>query len=448
MLFEFLKYISPGWYYNIMPLNGYKYFYNYEKLPTNLKELLDIDDKYSNNDAIKLDAAYQCWYKGIIFQNDDISIDINSLKISVNDYYRFVKRFYNSYWVYYILILRIITFHNPILELIAILKVFFVKRINVYESVNVSNKVLIENFDSPIIKEAPKVSVIIPTLNRYKYLKDVLEDLEKQTFKNFEVIIVDQSEPFVNEFYSQFNLEKIVLQQNEKALWLARNTAIKMAKGEFLLFFDDDSRVPENWIIDHLKTLDFFNCDISSGVSLSAVGSKIPKSYSFFRWGDQIDTGNALIKKEVFRKIGLFDRQFEKMRSGDGEFGMRCYLNGFLNVSNPLSYRIHLKVSEGGLRQIGHWDAFRPKKILADRPIPSILYLLRKYFGKSSAIYAILLNVPPSYIPYKYKSKSWSVYLGWSITFIFFPIVIIPIIKSWRKSSEMLSEGPKIEKIL
>ena len=44
------------------------------------------------------------------------------------------------------------------------------------------------------------VSVVIPTLNRYTYLKDVLEDLEKQDYENFEVIVVDQSEPFQKNF--------------------------------------------------------------------------------------------------------------------------------------------------------------------------------------------------------------------------------------------------------
>ena len=71
------------------------------------------------------------------------------------------------------------------------------------------------------------VSVVIPTLNRYTYLKDVLEDLEKQDYENFEVIIVDQSEPFQKEFYDQFDLNIHLIYQEEKALWLARNTAIK-----------------------------------------------------------------------------------------------------------------------------------------------------------------------------------------------------------------------------
>lgn len=101
---------------------------------------------------------------------------------------------------------------------------------------------------------------------------------------------------------------------------------------------------------------------MSSGVSLSTVGAEIPENYSYFCWSSQLDTGNVLLKKDIFRKIGLFDRQFEKQRMGDGEYGLRAYLAGYKNISNPKAKRIHLKVSQGGLRvKGGSWDAWRPK---------------------------------------------------------------------------------------
>ena len=54
-----------------------------------------------------------------------------------------------------------------------------------------------------------------------------------------------------------------------------------------------------------------------------------------------------MIKKKVFEKCSLFDEKFEKMRMGDSEFGVRAYLNGFKNISNPKSYREHLKIAKG-----------------------------------------------------------------------------------------------------
>ena len=129
-------------------------------------------------------------------------------------------------------------------------------------------------------------------------------------------------------FYNKYNFRCKIIRQTKPALWEARNRGIKSAKSEYLLFLDDDSRIAPDWILEHLKCLDYFQADISSGVSKSLIGAKIPENYSFFRWSDQLDTGNVLIKRNVFNVCGLFDRQFEKMRMGDGEFGVRAYING------------------------------------------------------------------------------------------------------------------------
>ena len=265
------------------------------------------------------------------------------------------------------------------------------------------------------------MSVVIPTLNRYEYLKDVLEDLERQEYTNFEVIVVDQSLPFQDEFYRKFNLKMKVVQQKKRALWLARNHAIEISEGEYILLFDDDSRVKSDWITNHLKCIDFFDADISSGVSISTVGAEVPKNYSFFRISDQIDTGNVLLKKQIFREIGLFDRQFEKQRMGDGEFGLRAYLNNYKNVSNPYAGRIHLKVGSGGLREMGSWDAFRPKKWFGPRPVPSVLYLFRKYYGTKLSLLSLLKTLPPAIIPYQFKKSKKGMILGFVLTVLFFP---------------------------
>ena len=295
-----------------------------------------------------------------------------------------------------------------------------------------------------MVEKAPLVSIIIPTLNRYRYLKDVLEDLEKQTYTNFEVIVVDQSEPFKKQFYDDFSLNLNVIYQEEKALWLARNTAVEISKGSYILLFDDDSRVGPDWIIDHLKCIDFFNAEISSGVSISTLGAEVPKNYSFFRISDQIDTGNVLLKKEVFKTTGLFDRQFEKQRMGDGEFGLRCFLEGFRNISNPFAERLHLKVGSGGLRQMGSWDAFRTNKLFAPRPIPSVLYFYRRYFGNKRAMLALLKSVPPSIIPYRFKRNKILLLLGIFISIVLLPFIAIQVWISWRRATKKINQGPLI----
>jgi glycosyltransferase involved in cell wall biosynthesis len=296
----------------------------------------------------------------------------------------------------------------------------------------------------PLLESNPKVTVIIPTLNRYPYLKDVFRDLEKQDYKNFEVIVVDQTDPLNRSMYEGWKLDLTLIEQQEKALWLARNTAIQQAKGEWILLYDDDSLVDEHWISNHLKCIDYFQCDISSGVSISKVGASVPQAYSHFKWSDQIDTGNVLLPKRIFRTIGLFDRQFEKQRMGDGEFGLRAYLAGFTNVSNPLAKRVHLKVGEGGLRQMGSWDAFRTKSWNSPRPIPSVLYFTRKYFGNRTAWYLCFQKIPLSVIPYQYKSNKFMSIFAYPLAILMSPLLIFQWAKSWKLASEKLREGAKI----
>ena len=123
----------------------------------------------------------------------------------VADEYRFIKKYFSTFWYVYIFIIRLLTFHNPFKEVYAFLKSLGVKRVVLSKS-SYEYKDW-DTFDSELLKSAPKVSIIIPTLNRYEYLKDVLEDLEKQEFKNFDVIIIDQSDPFEENFYDAFDLD-------------------------------------------------------------------------------------------------------------------------------------------------------------------------------------------------------------------------------------------------
>lgn len=444
MIFPFLKYINPVWYFNLSTGSRIPYFPDYDVLDERDKKLIEWDGQYSQREVSKLDAAYQAWNKGVIFMEDKKSFGYQTIATSVSDNYRFVQKYFHPLWSVYVLVLRILTFHNPFKEVAAFWSQRKVKRLNIYASV-ANYETAISQFHSTLLAGQPRVAVIIPTLNRYPWLADALKDLEQQDYKNFEVIVVDQSEPFEPEFYDQFASEIKLIRQEEKALWLARNTAIQSTDTEYLLLYDDDSRTEPNWISEHLKCLDYFQADISSGVSLSVIGAKVPQNYAFYRWSDQLDTGNAMVKRAVFREIGLFDRQFEKQRMGDGEFGLRAYLAGFKNISNPVAKRVHLKVGEGGLRQMGSWDGWRPKSWWAPRPVPSVLYLIRKYFGRKAAFRVMFLNLPQSLIPYKFKGNIMYIAILFPLFLIYFPLLFIQGMRSWSSSSEMLRQGTKIE---
>lgn len=89
-----------------------------------------------------------------------------------------------------------------------------------------------------------KFSIIVPVYNVEKYLKKCLNSIKKQTFKDYEVIIVndestDDSEKIVNEFVKANNNFKKI-SASKTGLSEARNIGISKAKGEYFLLLDGD----------------------------------------------------------------------------------------------------------------------------------------------------------------------------------------------------------------
>ncbi len=445
--FHFIKYIKPTWYFNLKPNVGETpYWVDYRKLPQAEVELILLDNAFESEGATTLDAAFQAWNKGIMCRDAGKALSTADVtaKPTLADNYRFVRKYYNPIWTIYILFLRIIGFNNPFKEIGAFFKSKRTKAENLFGPHNKHQGY--HEYDAKILKENPTVSIILPTLNRYSYLKDAIDDLGNQTITPHEIIVIDQTDEPDKAFYQQFShLPLKLIFQDKKGQWLARNRAIQQSTGDFILMFDDDSRVEPDWTAQHLKGLEYFDVEISAGVSLSTVGAAIPENYSFFRWADQFDSGNAMIRRGVFREVGLFDRQYDGQRMGDGEFGLRAYLNGFHSISHPFAQRIHLKVPSGGLRQMGSWDGFRPKKLFSPRPIPSVLFLFRKYFGNKLARFSLLNSVPPSIMPYKFKSSKPMLFLGAIVSLIIFPFVLMQVNISWRRATKMIVEGDKIE---
>lgn len=439
MPFIFLKYLQPVHYFRLASKMGQTVFPIVEELPADITELLVKDTDFESDIAQDYDLSWQAIQKGYIGSATTYKAFET---LSVRDNYYFIRKNFHPAWVFYILLLRLITLCNPLKEVHAWYSTRSTKREALWlKPIQYSGW---HSFQSALLKASPKVSVVIPTLNRYDYLKDILCDLEQQDYTNFEVIIVDQSDSFEAAFYDKFKLDIHLIRQEEKALWLARNTAIKKAKGSLIALSEDDVRVDPNWISEHIKCLDFFKADVSAGV-FHPINQSIPPERSFFSLASQFATGNAMLYRGVFKKVGLFDRQFEKQRMGDGEFGMRLHLAGIKSVSNPKASCIDVKANVGGLRELGSWDAFRPSKFFSPRPIPSVLYFYRRYFGNQAARFALLRTVPLSIFPYQFKRNRLLLLIGAVISVLLLPIVCVQVLMSWRLATKKIVEGPKTE---
>lgn len=97
--------------------------------------------------------------------------------------------------------------------------------------------------------EIEKVSVIIPTYNRFKYLLNAINSVKSQTYKNIEVIVINDGSTQKEYYEYDFNavgVKMIHLQKNSKKMFgygcaaYVRNQGIRETSGKYIAFLDDD----------------------------------------------------------------------------------------------------------------------------------------------------------------------------------------------------------------
>jgi len=117
-----------------------------------------------------------------------------------------------------------------------------------------------------------KVSIILTTFNSSKYVGDTIESILKQTYKNFELIIIDDCSND-NIFYKlkkyQFNNSKIRIfktKKNSQTASLPRNLGLKKAKFDIICFIDDDDIWDKNKLSEQIKLIKKYNLIFSSTI--------------------------------------------------------------------------------------------------------------------------------------------------------------------------------------
>lgn len=103
------------------------------------------------------------------------------------------------------------------------------------------------------VNEQPLVSVIIPTYNRPVQLKETIESVLTQTYRNYEILVINDAGKDVSSLIKSFNNDKIkyIVHKQNKGLAGARNTGLTNARGTYISFLDDDDIFYPN----HLQTL-------------------------------------------------------------------------------------------------------------------------------------------------------------------------------------------------
>src|SRR5262245_56319539 len=102
----------------------------------------------------------------------------------------------------------------------------------------------------------PVVSVVVPTYRRFEPLLNTLRDLLAQDYPGLEIVVADQNPQWPAELQPQ----RIAFQNNPNMRWLslevpgvvaARNEAVRVSRGEILLFVDDDVEIRDPQFIRH-----------------------------------------------------------------------------------------------------------------------------------------------------------------------------------------------------
>jgi glycosyltransferase involved in cell wall biosynthesis len=170
-----------------------------------------------------------------------------------------------------------------------------------------------------MLPEQPKISVIVPVYNVWRYLGHCLKTLGNQTIAvPYEIVAVndgstDQSRQILGLLADQFPQIRIIDQENA-GVSAARMTGLRAARGEFVCFVDSDDYVSENYLERLYRACTVNQADIACcSYYCHAVGSDLLFEYPFRRAG-VFDTTIAMKKllHDVFIQSYLWGKLFKK----------------------------------------------------------------------------------------------------------------------------------------
>ncbi|MCT4508398.1 MAG: glycosyltransferase [Tepidibacter sp.] len=180
-----------------------------------------------------------------------------------------------------------------------------------------------------------KVSVIIPTYNYGEFICDAIDSILKQTFKDYEIIIIDDG--------SIDNTKNIIKKYNDKISYYyqsnqgpasARNLGIKKSTGDYICFLDADDIFIQNKLETQVKLLDnnsnknigLLYSDflvVNQSLSLVIKHYKCQKfishneAFKYLMKLNYINTSTVMIVKDYLLEVGLFNEKYKYLEDYD-----------------------------------------------------------------------------------------------------------------------------------
>jgi glycosyltransferase involved in cell wall biosynthesis len=174
----------------------------------------------------------------------------------------------------------------------------------------------------------PFFSVIIPTFNRVDLIAEAIESVLRQTYNNFELIIIDDDSTdgtveCVQERYKDYlNNGTITLIESEKVgVSGARNKGLEAAKGEWIAYLDSDNK----WLEEYLQTFVYYilskpeQKNFYARLMMMSSGSSRGRRFNYDLLLEQnfIDLGTYVHKKDLINELGGFDCEMTRLVDWD-----------------------------------------------------------------------------------------------------------------------------------
>jgi glycosyltransferase involved in cell wall biosynthesis len=260
------------------------------------------------------------------------------------------------------------------------------------------------------LKGQPTISYIIPTMSRQDYTLQLLNDLVNQTYRPKQVVVVDATPPDKRDesLYnpSDYPFEVKFLWQASKGSCRARNEAIEVCTGDYIIFGDDDIRLKQDFVENHIRFQQTYGVDGASGLDIRAnhYTDRLDKLEDKLaqlkdkRWlsglSQTMSNSNACVRREWVNKLAGNDINFDGGYGEDNDFGLSLAKAGVIMMQNPYSVNLHLKPPAGGYRVWGMqakimgkkrkkqpWELDSPVKWIRPVPSPTMMYYYRKHYS-------------------------------------------------------------------
>lgn len=251
---------------------------------------------------------------------------------------------------------------------------------------------------------APKISICIPTFNRYDYLKVCLDSVMRQTYKPFEVLVVDNaSTDGTSKLLTKYAV-RVYRQKKNVGMVENFNSCVQKSNGNYIAFLHSDDILSPLWnevFSKYIKTIkaDIYTCSLSTIDSYGKTGFIYDtfKKNTFIEKDNALEifprhynpmlppTGATVFSKKIFNSFGYFEKKLGT--EYDLPFSLYCMKNcNFYYIPEILfTHRTHSEQT---------FEYKRHKKTQKER-VSKIQNSFRifKFYAKKYAVYPEKYNV-------------------------------------------------------